>query len=64
MVLRRPDGTLAVRDLGSANGTQVNGKDIVPGTDIPLHAGDSISVGAWTRILVRARALAAQEKTI
>jgi pSer/pThr/pTyr-binding forkhead associated (FHA) protein len=43
-----------LRDLNSANGTQLNGADVLPGADVPLHDGDSIAVGAWTRIAVRA----------
>jgi hypothetical protein len=54
LLVRRPEGSLVVRDLGSANGTQVNGKDIVPGVDTPLQDGDRIAVGAWTRLTVRA----------
>jgi hypothetical protein len=54
LLARRPDCSLVVRDLGSANGTQVNGKDIVPGVDTPLKDGDRIAVGAWTRLTVRA----------
>jgi hypothetical protein len=53
LLVRRPDGGLVVRDLGSANGTQVNGKDIVPGVDTPIKDGDSIGIGAWTRLTVR-----------
>src|SRR5262249_51075154 len=54
MLLRQPDGGLVLRDLNSANGTQVNGAEVVPGADVPLRDGDSISVGAWTRLAVRA----------
>jgi FHA domain len=54
LLTRRPDGSLALRDLGSANGTQVNGADVMAGVDTPLKDGDTIAVGAWTRITVRA----------
>src|SRR5207248_7646120 len=40
LLIRQPDGGLIVRDLNSANGTQVNGKDVVAGVDVPLHDGD------------------------
>jgi pSer/pThr/pTyr-binding forkhead associated (FHA) protein len=53
-LLRRPDGGLVARDLGSANGTQVNGQDVVPGVDTPPQDGDHVAVGAWTRLTVRA----------
>jgi hypothetical protein len=54
LLVRQPDGGLMLRDLNSANGTQVNGKEVVPGADVPLRDGDTIAVGAWTRIAVRA----------
>ncbi len=54
LLVRLPDGGLIVRDLNSANGTQVNGKDVLPGADVPLQDGDNVGVGAWTRLSVRA----------
>ena len=44
------DGSWSVIDLDSPNGIQVNGKDVPSGTPIPLQPGDSIHLGAWTRI--------------
>ena len=53
-ILRREaDGSIAVVDVGSTNGTQVNGADIVPGVRTPLHDGDQVTVGCWSRITVR-----------
>src|SRR5436190_393690 len=49
----RPDGGLVVRDLGSANGTQLNGQELLAGVDNPVHDGDVLAVGAWTKITVR-----------
>jgi pSer/pThr/pTyr-binding forkhead associated (FHA) protein len=54
LLLRQPDGTLVLRDLNSANGTQLNGAEAVPGVDLPVRDGDTISIGAWTRLAVRA----------
>jgi hypothetical protein len=54
LLIRKVDGSLTVRDAGSANGTQVNGVELVAGVDTPLKDGDTIAVGAWTRITVRA----------
>jgi hypothetical protein len=54
LLVRRPDGSLVVRDLGSANGTQVNGKDVVAGVDTPVKDGDRIGMGAWTRLTLHA----------
>jgi pSer/pThr/pTyr-binding forkhead associated (FHA) protein len=50
---RTPDGGLQVRDVGSSNGTRLNGTDLVPLTDMPLKDGDQLIVGHWTRIAVR-----------
>ncbi len=50
---RTPDGGLCVRDVGSSNGTRLNGTDLVPLTDMPLKDGDQLIVGHWTRIAVR-----------
>lgn len=39
------EGSLAVRDLGSANGTQVNGQTITPQTDFPVPSGATVDIG-------------------
>ena len=51
---RRDDGTLVLRDIGAANGTRLNGKDVEPLTDNPLRDADEITLGHWTRIVVKA----------
>ena len=48
-----PDGTWAVLDPGSANGTLVNGTEIPTGVEVPLHEGDRINLGGWTAITVQ-----------
>jgi FHA domain len=48
-----PDGSWAVLDPGSANGTLVNGSEIGIGDQVPLQDGDRINLGAWTAITVR-----------
>ena len=45
-----PDGSLVLRDIGSSNGTIVNGKEIATMVDISIASGDEITVGHWTRI--------------
>lgn len=45
-ITRGPDGRLTIEDLGSANGTFVNGRRI--DDPQPLHAGDTIAVGQTT----------------
>jgi hypothetical protein len=52
-----PDGTYAVLDPGSTNGTRLNDDQdpIDPGQPVPLRDGDRVYMGAWTRITLRAR---------
>jgi hypothetical protein len=52
VLLRSPDGTWAVVDPGSANGTLVNGIEIPEGQAVPVRPGDLIHVGAWTAISI------------
>lgn len=55
LIERRPDGTLAVTDLGSSNGTWI-GPDAATLTRLereaatPLEPGTHIYLGSWTRI--------------
>ena len=51
-----PDGGIALQDLASTNGTQVNGQDVPAGTKRRLRQGDAVTLGRWTRITVRGRA--------
>lgn len=36
---------ISIRDLGSSNGTRVNGQRIVPHVDYPLKPGDFVALG-------------------
>jgi hypothetical protein len=56
MLVREGDGTYALVDLGSTNGTIVNdlAEPIAANTRVPLADGDRIRLGAWTAITVRA----------
>ena len=54
LLIQGGDGTLVLRDLNSANGTRVDGVDVLPGVDTLLHDGAAIAIGAWTSITVRA----------
>lgn len=47
-------GNLSMMDLGSSNGTEVNGIDLRPAVAQPLKDGDEITMGKFTRIKVRA----------
>ncbi|GAA2621745.1 FHA domain-containing protein [Actinomadura fulvescens] len=52
ILLAQPDGTWALVDPGSTNGTTVNGatEPIAVNVPVPVGAGDRIHVGAWTTI--------------
>ena len=54
-LLAQPDGTWAVVDDGSLNGTFVNGGDqrIVAAQQTPLADGDRVQLGLWTTITLR-----------
>jgi FHA domain-containing protein len=47
---------LTITDLGSTNGTSLNGSDdlIPPRVPVPLRSGDRVHVGGWTTITVTA----------
>ncbi|WP_143660815.1 FHA domain-containing protein, partial [Streptomyces fradiae] len=52
--VRQPDGSWAVMDQNSTNGTTLNGADepIRPYAPVPLQDGDRVHVGAWTTLTV------------
>ena len=39
------DGDYVLKDIGSTNGTRVNGRDVPEGQDTPLQDGDSVLFG-------------------
>jgi hypothetical protein len=51
-LLQLPGGGLAILDLASANGTAVNGAEIVAGERHDLADGDVVTMGRWTRLAV------------
>ncbi|MFJ6944703.1 FHA domain-containing protein [Streptomyces wuyuanensis] len=55
VLVQQPDGSWAVVDQNSTNGTTVNGGEdpIQPYVPVPLRDGDRVHVGAWTTITVR-----------
>jgi len=53
-LLRRPDGGLALVDLGSMNGTRLNGAPVEPNVIVTLAEGDEVTLGCWTRLKLRA----------
>ena len=54
-LVREPDGGVALQDLASTNGSQINGRDVPAGTRRRLAEGDAVTLGRWTRLTVRAR---------
>jgi hypothetical protein len=49
------DGAVSLHDLGSTNGTKLNGAEVVAGSIHPLKDGDEVTLGRWTRIRLRAQ---------
>ena len=56
-LLQSPDGTWALIDHGSTNGTYLNEEPdpLPPNHPVPVRPGDRIYVGAWTRITLELR---------
>jgi hypothetical protein len=54
--IRIADTGITITDLGSTNGTSLNGSDdLIPAkVPVPLHSGDRIHLGGWTTIVVTA----------
>ncbi len=50
---RRSDGTFVLRDIGSTNGTKLNGVELMTMVDTPIKDGDEFTLGHWTRIKVK-----------
>jgi hypothetical protein len=49
------DGDPFLLELGSTNGTLVNGVAATPGLLAPLKSGDQIVMGRWTRITLKSK---------
>ncbi len=45
-----PDGSLTIVDLESANGTYVNGEQLVSGVPRAITDADEVTLGRWTRL--------------
>ena len=52
VLIGQADGSWAVLDPGSENGTLVNDHEIAIGVQVPLRDGDRIHLGAWTSITI------------
>lgn len=52
--LRLNDQRVFITDLGSSNGTRVNGQKILPNVDYPLNHGDVVALGKFKmQVLIR-----------
>lgn len=51
----KQQGGFAVLELGSANGTLLNGSPLESGVSTPVKAGDEFVIGMWTRLQLRTR---------
>ena len=51
-ILRGSDGALSALDLGSMNGSRLNGVALEANVPTPLVAGDMLTLGCWTRLTV------------
>jgi hypothetical protein len=45
VIKRKPDKRITIMDLGSSNGTYLNGRRLAPHAETPLSHGDMISLG-------------------
>ncbi len=50
---RQSDGSFVLRDIGSTNGTKLNGVELAAMVDTPIQDGDEFTLGHWTRIEVK-----------
>jgi len=50
----KPDGTWTIMDVGSSNGTFLNGSDepLAPNVEIAIGDGSYLNIGAWTRLTI------------
>jgi hypothetical protein len=54
LLSKSASGEFVLRDIGSSNGTRLNGVELEPFTDHALSAGDQITLGHFTRITIQA----------
>ncbi len=54
-LILQSDGSFAALELGSANGTKLNGVDLEPGIITPVKVGDEFVIGMWTRLRITQR---------
>jgi len=57
LLVQQPDGSYALVDPGSTNGTTVNDDDtpVAANVAVPMSDGDRIHIGAWTTVTLHSR---------
>jgi hypothetical protein len=55
MFIKQPDSSFAALELGSSNGTELNGVTLEPGVNTPVKAGDEFNIGIWTKLKLVSR---------
>jgi uncharacterized Zn finger protein (UPF0148 family) len=53
--IKQADGSFAVLELGSANGTEFNGVQLEPGVQTTVKDGDEFILGIWTTLKIVSR---------
>lgn len=53
--IKQADGSFGALELGSANGTELNGDSLTPGVIKTVKPGDEFNLGIWTRLIIEAR---------
>jgi len=53
--IKQGDGSFAVLELGSVNGTELNGIQLEPGINTAIKAGDELAIGIWTLLKIVSR---------
>jgi hypothetical protein len=54
-LIRQHGDSFAIMDLGSSNGTKLNGVEIIPNTVHTLNKDDVIVIGRWTVLTIHSR---------
>ncbi|MBF1999769.1 MAG: FHA domain-containing protein [Synechococcales cyanobacterium M58_A2018_015] len=52
LLIVQSEDCLLFRDIGSSNGTRINGTEATVMADIPLHHHDELTLGHWTKIQI------------
>jgi hypothetical protein len=52
LLVVQPDGSLICRDIGSSNGTRLNGTELTVMADVPVQDRDELTLGHWTKVQI------------